>query len=122
MFIFLFVVLLVTLGLALVPARFAAEKGHSFSAWYLFGVALWLPAIIASVWIKDPRLEEVPPAKIKRTDQTVAIISLVAIVPVVLATLAMGTVLFVGKQTQNGFCSTMTELGATKSELRSYGC
>lgn len=105
--------------LALIPAKLAADKNHSFGAWYVFGVCMWLPAIIASVWIKDPRREEVSPDAIQRTDRAVVVIS---VVPVGLLVLLFGFVLFTGQQVRNGFCDTSRALSQGSSSYFDDGC
>jgi hypothetical protein len=42
-----------SVGLALIPASIAGRKGHSFAAFWLFGVFLLVPAIIVAVLIQD---------------------------------------------------------------------
>ncbi len=47
--------LLVLIGLAIIPAKIAEGKGRRFASWYVFGLLLWLPALIAAIVIKDRR-------------------------------------------------------------------
>jgi ribosomal protein S14 len=42
--------------LALIPAKIASNKGYSFAAFYIFGVFLWLVAIIVAAVI-SPRTD-----------------------------------------------------------------
>ena len=39
--------------LALIPATIAARKGHGFGEWWLLGLLLFLPALIASFLIRS---------------------------------------------------------------------
>lgn len=50
---FYLILFIVLLGLANVPARIASDKGYSYSAFYLFGLALFIPALIVSLLIQD---------------------------------------------------------------------
>ena len=50
------VITIVLLALvALIPAKIAQNKGRSFATWYVFGLLLWIVALIASLIIKDNR-------------------------------------------------------------------
>lgn len=42
----LFFAFVISLGLAIIPASIAKSKGRDFESWYIYGVVLWLPAII----------------------------------------------------------------------------
>lgn len=44
----LIVGLLIALALAIVPAKIAASKGYSFAAFYVFGLLLWIVAVIVA--------------------------------------------------------------------------
>ena len=44
--------------LALIPAKIAAGKGRSFAIWYVFGLLLWIVALVAALIIKDERHRE----------------------------------------------------------------
>jgi MFS family permease len=46
-------VLLIGAALALIPGKMAQRKGRRFWLWWLFGVALFLPATIASALVSD---------------------------------------------------------------------
>ena len=37
---------LLVLVIALIPASIARSKGRSFGLWYIYGVALWIVAVI----------------------------------------------------------------------------
>lgn len=46
----LFIILLV---IALIPAAIARSKGRSFILWYIYGIALWIVALIHSILLKE---------------------------------------------------------------------
>ncbi len=52
--------LVVLFGLALIPAKIAANKGYSFIGFYVFGVFLWLIAVTVAVLLK-PRERSAQP-------------------------------------------------------------
>jgi hypothetical protein len=41
--------------LAIVPAKIAERKGRSFWTWYVFGLLLWIVAVVAALLVKDER-------------------------------------------------------------------
>jgi predicted amidophosphoribosyltransferase len=41
--------------IALIPAKIAAKKGHSFWLWYAFAIAFWIVALPAALIVKDTR-------------------------------------------------------------------
>jgi hypothetical protein len=45
----------ILLLLALLPASIARAKGRYFFGWYLFGLALWIVAFPASIFVSDRR-------------------------------------------------------------------
>lgn len=45
----------VLVGLALIPAFIARRKGQGFWTWFVFGLLLWIGAIIAVFFVKDRR-------------------------------------------------------------------
>jgi hypothetical protein len=47
-----FIVLVVVLALAVIPASIARSKGRSYVKWYIFGFFLFLPALIASLVVE----------------------------------------------------------------------
>lgn len=49
-YVMLFIVLM---GLANIPAKIASDKGYNYTAFYLFGLALFIPALIVSLLIQD---------------------------------------------------------------------
>lgn len=53
----------VLLLLAFVPAIIAKRKGRSFSLWYVYGLLLWLVAIIHSLCMKDKSGMQCPACK-----------------------------------------------------------
>lgn len=50
--------LIVLLLLAIIPARIAKKKGYSYAGFYVFGVFLWLVALIVALCLKDRRGED----------------------------------------------------------------
>ena len=48
------VILVVSAGLAIIPASMARNKGRSFWGWYVFGFFLFLPALICASVISGP--------------------------------------------------------------------
>ena len=51
-----FVLLIIEIGIAFIPAKIAASKGRSFGGWLLFGLLCWLPALIGSLMVSDRRM------------------------------------------------------------------
>jgi len=49
----LFIIVLLTI--ALIPAMIASSKGRSFFLWYIYGIALWIIALVHSLLIRDER-------------------------------------------------------------------
>jgi len=47
-----FLILLMLIGL--IPAVIAAKKGRNFVLWWIYGMALWIIALIHSLLIKSP--------------------------------------------------------------------
>lgn len=45
--------------MALIPAFIAKNKGKSFGTWYIYGVALWIVALIHAITLKDESNENV---------------------------------------------------------------
>lgn len=45
--------LILDLLLAIIPARIARNKGYSFAGFYIFGVVLFIAALIVALVIKD---------------------------------------------------------------------
>jgi hypothetical protein len=41
--------------IALIPAKIASDKGHSFALWWVFGVLLWIVAMPLSVFLPRAR-------------------------------------------------------------------
>jgi len=41
------------LVIAVIPAAIASSKGRSFAAWYVYGVLLWIVALVHSLVIKS---------------------------------------------------------------------
>lgn len=41
--------------LALIPAVIAQRKGRRFMLWFVFGLVLWLVALVASLAVSDKR-------------------------------------------------------------------
>ena len=46
-------VLIILLVIAIIPAAIAKSKGRNFGLWYLYGVALWIVALIHSILLKQ---------------------------------------------------------------------
>lgn len=46
------ILLLMVIGL--IPAVIAAKKGRNFFLWWLYGMALWIIALIHSILLKSP--------------------------------------------------------------------
>ena len=59
----LWAVIVITLILALIPASIAKKKGRDFSAWYIYGVLLWIVAFIHSIAMKDKSGHQCPMCK-----------------------------------------------------------
>lgn len=51
-------IVIACLGLGIIPARIAKEKGYSFGTWYVYGILLFPIAFIHSGFLKD-RSEEI---------------------------------------------------------------
>lgn len=49
---------IILLCIAVIPAAIAKSKGRSFFLWYLYGVALWIVAMIHSVVLKEDTAQE----------------------------------------------------------------
>lgn len=47
-----FLVLLAVIGL--IPAIIAAKKGRNFVVWWVYGMALWIIALIHAIMLKSP--------------------------------------------------------------------
>jgi ABC-type Mn2+/Zn2+ transport system permease subunit len=45
--------LIILLALALIPAFIAQSKGRSFLGWYIYGIFLWIIALIHSLVLSD---------------------------------------------------------------------
>lgn len=45
--------IIVLLLIALIPASIASKKGKSFGLWYVYGVCLWIVALIHSLVLPD---------------------------------------------------------------------
>ena len=45
--------LIISLLLAVIPARIASKKGYSYAGFYVFGFFLWIVALIVSLVIQD---------------------------------------------------------------------
>ena len=43
----------ILLAIAVIPAAIAKSKGRSFALWYIYGVALWILALIHSIILKE---------------------------------------------------------------------
>lgn len=43
----------ILLAIAVIPAAIAKSKGRSFALWYIYGVALWIIALIHSIILKE---------------------------------------------------------------------
>lgn len=43
----------ILLAIAIIPAAIAKSKGRSFALWYIYGVALWIVALIHSIVLKE---------------------------------------------------------------------
>lgn len=52
------VVIILALGLGLIPAAIASNKGYSFVGWWLFGAALWIVALPMALMLK-PNLQAI---------------------------------------------------------------
>ncbi len=50
-------ILIISLLLAVIPARIAKKKGYSYAGFYVFGVFLWLIALIVSLAIRDKNVD-----------------------------------------------------------------
>lgn len=50
---FYLIMFLILLGLAIIPAKIAQNKGYGFWPFYLFGVCLWIPALIVALVMQD---------------------------------------------------------------------
>ena len=44
---------IILLAIAVIPAAIAKSKGRSFALWYIYGVALWIIALIHSIVLKE---------------------------------------------------------------------
>jgi len=55
----------VLLVIAIIPAMIAASKGRNFLLWYIYGVALWIIALVHSVLLKS-KAQEIIEAKALR--------------------------------------------------------
>ena len=53
-------VLILGLLLGVVPARIAKKKGYSFAGFYLFGLFLFIPAVIVALILTDRNAAEAP--------------------------------------------------------------
>lgn len=71
---------IILLLVAVIPASIAKKKGYGFGLWYLYGVALFLPALIHSLFLKRSSVflpsmlslatnsqPQIPPAKVAST-------------------------------------------------------
>lgn len=47
--------LIIVLLLAIIPARIAKKKGYSFAAFYVFGIVLFIVALIVSLVMPDKK-------------------------------------------------------------------
>ena len=47
-----FMLLLLVIGL--IPAMIAAKKGRNFVLWWLYGMALWIIALVHAIMLKSP--------------------------------------------------------------------
>ena len=56
-------VVLLLLVLALIPATIAKKKGENFIGWYIYGVLLWIVALIHSIVMKDKSGRQCPMCK-----------------------------------------------------------
>lgn len=45
--------LIILLLIAIIPAKIASDKGHSFVLWYIYGVLLWIVAFIHALCLND---------------------------------------------------------------------
>lgn len=52
--------LLVLLALGWLPASMAGRKGYSFGVFYIFGVLLFLPAVVTAAMLRDKTTPAVP--------------------------------------------------------------
>lgn len=56
-------IIVYALIMGLLPAFIAKKKGRSFSTWYIYGVFLWIIALIHSLCMKDKSGMQCPACK-----------------------------------------------------------
>jgi hypothetical protein len=53
-----FVIIIILVALAFIPANMAKKKGYSYGGFWVFGFFFWLPAVIVAACLSDKSIKQ----------------------------------------------------------------